>query len=108
LPAYLDVVSLRSTHHWSWLNIRAVALALGGSACAALAQPADRVVLPDFAIDRTKVMSQGLLDMGVNVWEWASDARVTKRRTLGGSWWYGASQTRAAVKAWKDAGFTAV
>lgn len=50
----------------------------------------------------------GLLDMGANVWEWASDARGTERRTLGGSWWYGASQMRAEVNAWKEGDFTAV
>jgi formylglycine-generating enzyme required for sulfatase activity len=50
----------------------------------------------------------GLLDMGANVWEWASDARGGERRTLGGSWWYGASQMRAEVSAWKDADFAAV
>lgn len=50
----------------------------------------------------------GLLDMGANVWEWASDARGTERRTMGGSWWYGASQMRAEINAWKDADFTAV
>jgi formylglycine-generating enzyme required for sulfatase activity len=50
----------------------------------------------------------GLLDMGANVWEWASDARGAERRTLGGSWWYGASQMRADVSAWKDADFAAV
>lgn len=50
----------------------------------------------------------GLLDMGANLWEWASDARGGERRTLGGSWWYGASQMRADVNAWKDADFTAV
>ncbi|MDM7949874.1 SUMF1/EgtB/PvdO family nonheme iron enzyme [Hydrogenophaga sp.] len=50
----------------------------------------------------------GLLDMGANTWEWASDARGAERRTLGGSWWYGASQMRAEVSAWKDADFAAV
>lgn len=35
--------------------MRAGALALGSSFCATLAQPADRVALPDFAIDRTEV-----------------------------------------------------
>jgi sulfatase modifying factor 1 len=50
----------------------------------------------------------GLWDMGANVWEWASDTRGVERRTMGGSWWYGGSQMRAEVNAWKDAGFTAV
>ena len=50
----------------------------------------------------------GLFDMGANAWEWASDARGAERRTLGGSWWYGASQMRAEVSAWKDADFAAV
>lgn len=227
------------TQPWSWLSIRTGALVLGGSACAALAQPADRVALPNFAIDRTEVtitqfarfaaamgsvtraehagggheyvggwqqragwtwrapegtepttqqlpavhLTQGeaqaycqwaggrlptaaewisaayaeqrvsppspwqrgktydyptgdspqgantsapdawprvapagttaagvngLLDMGANVWEWASDASGSERRTMGGSWWYGAPQMRAEVDAWKDADFTAV
>ncbi|WP_291012641.1 SUMF1/EgtB/PvdO family nonheme iron enzyme [Hydrogenophaga sp.] len=50
----------------------------------------------------------GLLDMGANAWEWVSDARGAERRTMGGSWWYGASQMRAEVNAWKDADFAAV
>ena len=50
----------------------------------------------------------GLLDMGANVWEWVSDARGAERRTMGGSWWYGASQMRAEVDAWKAADFYAV
>lgn len=50
----------------------------------------------------------GLFDMGANVWEWASDASGDERRTLGGSWWYGAEQMRADVIAWKSAGFHAV
>ena len=50
----------------------------------------------------------GLWDMGANVWEWASDARGAERRTLGGSWWYGPSQMRTEVSAWKDADFAAV
>ena len=50
----------------------------------------------------------GLWDMGANVWEWASDTRGVERRTMGGSWWYGGSQMRAEVNAWKDADFTAV
>ena len=50
----------------------------------------------------------GLFDMGANVWEWASDAQGDERRTMGGSWWYGASQMRADVVAWKPAHFAAV
>ena len=50
----------------------------------------------------------GLLDMGANVWEWASDAQGTERRTMGGSWWYGPGQMRAEVSAWKSADFYAV
>lgn len=50
----------------------------------------------------------GLFDMGANVWEWVSDAQGQERRTMGGSWWYGASQMRADVSAWKAADFPAV
>lgn len=46
--------------------------------------------------------------MGANVWEWVSDAKGTERRTMGGSWWYGASQMKADVVAWKQADFFAV
>ncbi len=50
----------------------------------------------------------GLFDMGANAWEWVSDAQGADRRTMGGSWWYGASQMRADVNAWKAADFYAV
>ena len=50
----------------------------------------------------------GLHDMGANAWEWVSDAQGNERRTMGGSWWYGASQMKADVVAWKPADFYAV
>lgn len=50
----------------------------------------------------------GLYDMGANAWEWLSDAQGNGRRTMGGSWWYGAEQMRADVSAWKAADFYAV
>jgi formylglycine-generating enzyme len=37
-----------------------------------------------------------------------SDKRGNERRTMGGSWWYGGTQMRATVDAWKDAEFPAV
>lgn len=60
----------------------------------------------------TRAGVNGLFDMGANVWEWAADQRPgsdgPERRTMGGSWWYGASQMRAGVDAWKPARFYAV
>ena len=56
----------------------------------------------------TAVGVNGLHDMGANAWEWVSDAQGNDRRTMGGSWWYGASQMRAEVNAWKAADFYAV
>lgn len=50
----------------------------------------------------------GLYDMGANVWEWTSDARGQERRTVGGSWWYGAFNMKADVQAFKPADFYAV
>jgi len=50
----------------------------------------------------------GLFDMGANVWEWVQDAQGEERRTMGGSWWYGAHQMRADVVAYKPASFYAV
>jgi formylglycine-generating enzyme required for sulfatase activity len=57
---------------------------------------------------RTRPGVNGLFDMGANVWEWASDAQGGERRTMGGSWWYGARQMSADVVAWKPADFHAV
>lgn len=59
-------------------------------------------------VTQTQAGVNGLHDMGANVWEWAADARGAERRTLGGSWWYPASQMRADVEAWKPADFYAV
>lgn len=50
----------------------------------------------------------GLYDMGANVWEWTTDARGNERRTVGGSWWYGAYNMKADVQAYKPADFYAV
>ena len=50
----------------------------------------------------------GLYDMGANVWEWTSDAQGDMRRTVGGSWWYGAFNMKADVQAFKEADFYAV
>jgi formylglycine-generating enzyme required for sulfatase activity len=53
----------------------------------------------------------GLYDMGANVWEWTTDATDPsgrERRTVGGSWWYGAFNMKADVKAFKPADFYAV
>jgi formylglycine-generating enzyme len=59
-------------------------------------------------VSATRAGVNGLHDMGANVWEWAADARGNDRQTLGGSWWYPASQMQADVQAWKPADFYAV
>jgi formylglycine-generating enzyme required for sulfatase activity len=59
----------------------------------------------------TKQGVNGLYDMGANVWEWTSDTTDGKgreRRTVGGSWWYGAFNMKADVQAFKPADFYAV
>jgi sulfatase modifying factor 1 len=59
----------------------------------------------------TKKGVNGLYDMGANVWEWttdSSDSKGLQRRTVGGSWWYGASNMKADVQAFKPADFYAV
>lgn len=58
----------------------------------------------------------GLYDMGANVWEWTTDHNPNatgrdknkERRTVGGSWWYGAFNMKADVEAYKPADFYAV
>jgi sulfatase modifying factor 1 len=59
-------------------------------------------------VDATTAAVNGLHDMGANAWEWVSDAQGNDRRTMGGSWWYGADQMRAEINAWKAADFYAV
>ena len=59
----------------------------------------------------TKQGVNGLYDMGANVWEWTTDSAGSKgceRRTVGGSWWYGAFNMKADVQAFKPADFYAV
>jgi formylglycine-generating enzyme len=57
---------------------------------------------------QTRAGVNGLHDMGANVWEWAADEQGRERRTMGGSWWYGASQMAPDQVAWKPADFYAV
>lgn len=59
-------------------------------------------------VTQTRAGVNGLQDMGGNVWEWSTDARGQDRQTLGGSWWYPASQMKADVEAWKPADFYAL
>jgi formylglycine-generating enzyme required for sulfatase activity len=40
----------------------------------------------------TRTGVNGLFDMGANVWEWVNTGSARKRRTRGGSWWYGADR----------------
>ena len=59
----------------------------------------------------TKQGVNGLYDMGANVWEWTThttDSKGRERRTVGGSWWYGAFNMKADVQAFKPADFYAV
>jgi len=56
----------------------------------------------------TRAGVNGLFDMGAIVWEWTTDARGRERRTVGGSWWYGAFNMKADVVAFKPADFYAV
>ncbi len=59
----------------------------------------------------TKNGVNGLYDMGANVWEWTTDSfdgEGRERRTVGGSWWYGAFNMKAQVQAFKPADFYAV
>ena len=62
-------------------------------------------------VGATKQGVNGLYDMGANVWEWATDSpdgKGRERRTVGGSWWYGAFNMKADVQAFKPADFYAV
>jgi sulfatase modifying factor 1 len=62
----------------------------------------------DAEVGVTRRGVNGLHDMGGNVWEWVADRRGNDALTAGGSWWYGAAQTRADAAQWKAADFHAV
>ena len=49
----------------------------------------------------TRAGVNGLYEMGANVWEWVADGDGDRRRTRGGSWWYGETQMRADHEAEK-------
>ena len=49
----------------------------------------------------TKAGVNGLYDMWANVWEWASSGQGRQQSTMGGSWWYGATQMMADYGATK-------
>jgi formylglycine-generating enzyme required for sulfatase activity len=50
----------------------------------------------------------GLHDMGANVWEWVDHEVDGKKRTRGGSWWYGPAQMKADALYEKPRDFPAV
>ena len=49
----------------------------------------------------TRAGVNGLYDMGANVWEWAAAGAGRQQATMGGSWWYGATQMTADYGATK-------
>lgn len=59
-------------------------------------------------VGTTKQGVNGLYDMGANAWEWVADRDGDRAKTAGGSWWYGASQTRDGQAQWKAADFHVV
>jgi formylglycine-generating enzyme len=59
-------------------------------------------------VGTTKRGVNGLYDMSANVWEWVADRRGDDALTAGGSWWYGAAQSRSEGAQWKPASFYAL
>lgn len=52
-------------------------------------------------VGTTRVGVNCLFEMGANVWEWASIGHEHMATTMGGSWWYGATQMTANYGATK-------
>ncbi|MGD9828299.1 MAG: formylglycine-generating enzyme family protein [Hyphomicrobiaceae bacterium] len=59
-------------------------------------------------VRRTAPGVNGLWDMGANVWEWVDHDVAGRKRTRGGSWWYGTAQMQADALYEKPADFPAV
>jgi len=59
-------------------------------------------------VGSTKIGVNGLYDMGANVWEWATSGDGPQQATMGGSWWYGATQMAGDYGATKPRGMAVV
>ena len=59
-------------------------------------------------VGTTKAGVNGLYDMGANVWEWTENGEPLRKRTRGGSWWYGATQMSRDHEASKPRDMAAV